>query len=218
MGQYSKKGLYSGYDKNNKEREALDYYATPPEEVTNILKVMNLEITAQDRVLDPCCGGGHMMKGIKDYFPRVMLAGTDIKDRRTDLVTDLESKYNIAANYGKKYDFLSEDYPIEECEYIIMNPPYSVITPFVNHALDIANTGVLMLGRLQFLEGEKRYNEVLKDNPPTTVYIYVDRIACYKNGDFSIKPNSIQAYAWFYWDKYDDSKETKVKFLRRVGK
>ena len=42
MGQYSKKGLYAGYDKNNKEREALDYYATPPEEVTNILKVMNL--------------------------------------------------------------------------------------------------------------------------------------------------------------------------------
>ena len=218
MGQYSKKGLYAGYDKNNKEREALDYYATPPEEVTNILKVMNLEITAQDRVLDPCCGGGHMMKGIKDYFPRVTLAGTDIKDRRTDLVTDLEDRYNIVAHYGKDYDFLSEDYPVEECEYIIMNPPYSVITPFVNHALDIANRGVLMLGRLQFLEGEKRYNEVLKDNPPTTVYVYVDRIACYKNGVFSIKPNSIQAYAWFYWDKYDDSKETKIKLLRRVGK
>ena len=218
MGQYSKKGLYSGYDKNNKEREALDYYATPPEEVTNILKVMNLEITAQDSVLDPCCGGGHMMKGIKDYFPRVTLAGTDIKDRRTDLVTDLEDRYNIVAHYGKDYDFLSEDYPVEECEYIIMNPPYSVITPFVKHALDIANRGVLMLGRLQFLEGEKRYNEVLKDNPPTTVYVYVDRIACYKNGDFSIKPNSIQAYAWFYWDKYDNSKETKIKLLRRVGK
>ena len=218
MGQYSKKGLYSGYDKNNKEREALDYYATPPEEVTNILKVMNLEITAQDRILDPCCGGGHMMKGIKDYFPRVTLAGTDIKDRRTDLVTDLEDRYNIVAHYGKDYDFLSEDYPVEVCEYIIMNPPYSVITPFVKHALDIANRGVLMLGRLQFLEGEKRYNEVLKDNPPTTVYVYVDRIACYKNGDFSIKPNSIQAYAWFYWDKYDNSKETKIKLLRRVGK
>ena len=46
MGQYNKKGMYSGYDKNNKEREALDYYATPPQEVTNILKTMELEITA----------------------------------------------------------------------------------------------------------------------------------------------------------------------------
>ena len=37
MGQYSKKGLYAGYDKNHKEREALDYYATPPGKVENIL-------------------------------------------------------------------------------------------------------------------------------------------------------------------------------------
>ena len=37
MGKYSKKGTYAGYDKNNKERQAEDYYATPPEEVTNIL-------------------------------------------------------------------------------------------------------------------------------------------------------------------------------------
>ena len=37
MGQYSKNGLYSGYKKNNKEREELDYYASPPAEVTNIL-------------------------------------------------------------------------------------------------------------------------------------------------------------------------------------
>ena len=36
MGQYSKKGLYSGYKKNNKEREALDYYSTPTKEVENI--------------------------------------------------------------------------------------------------------------------------------------------------------------------------------------
>ena len=58
MGQYSKKGLYSGYDKNNKEREALDYYATPPEEVTNILKVMNLEITAKTGFLIPVVAAG----------------------------------------------------------------------------------------------------------------------------------------------------------------
>jgi hypothetical protein len=38
MGQYSKKGLYTGYDKNHKEREALDYYATPPKEVKNNIR------------------------------------------------------------------------------------------------------------------------------------------------------------------------------------
>ena len=45
MGKYSKKGTYAGYDKNNKERQAEDYYATPPEEVTNILRILNLPLT-----------------------------------------------------------------------------------------------------------------------------------------------------------------------------
>lgn len=31
IAQYNKKGMYNGYDKNNKEREALDYYSTPTE-------------------------------------------------------------------------------------------------------------------------------------------------------------------------------------------
>ena len=218
MGQYNKKGMYSGYDKNNKEREALDYYATPPQEVTNILKTMGLEITAQDYVLDPACGGGHMMKGIVDYFPRVRLAGTDIKDRTTQLIKDLEEKTNSVYYYGDKYDFLSDDYPIKDCDYVIMNPPFSVIIPFVQHSLDIAKKGVLMFGRLQFLESVARYEKIFIDNPPTNVWVYVDRVACYKNGDFSTKPNSVQAYAWFYWDKEKIGQNTNLKFIRSYEK
>lgn len=218
MGQYNKKGMYSGYDKNNKEREALDYYATPPQEVTNILKTMGLEITAQDYVLDPACGGGHMMKGIIDYFPRVQLAGTDIKDRTTQLIKDLKENTNSTYYYGKEYDFLSDEYPIDECDYIIMNPPFSIIIPFVQHSLDIAKKGVLMFGRLQFLESVARYEKIFIDNPPTDVWVYVDRVACYKNGDFSTKPSSVQAYAWFYWDKEKIGQNTNLKFIRSYEK
>lgn len=218
MGQYNKKGMYSGYDKNNKEREALDYYATPPQEVTNILKTMGLEITAQDYVLDPACGGGHMMKGIIDYFPRVQLVGTDIKDRTTQLIKDLKENTDSTYYYGKEYDFLSDEYPIKECDYIIMNPPFSIIIPFVQHSLDIANKGVLMFGRLQFLESVARYEKIFIDNPPTDVWVYVDRVACYKNGDFSTKPSSVQAYAWFYWNKEKIGQNTNLKFIRSYEK
>ena len=218
MGQYNKKGMYSGYDKNNKEREALDYYATPPQEVTNILKTMGLEITVQDYVLDPACGGGHMMKGIVDYFPRVQLVGTDIKDRTTQLIKDLKENTNSTYYYGKEYDFLSDEYPIKECDYIIMNPPFSIIIPFVQHSLDIAKKGVLMFGRLQFLESVARYEKIFIDNPPTDVWVYVDRVACYKNGDFSTKPSSVQAYAWFYWDKEKIGQNTNLKFIRSYEK
>jgi hypothetical protein len=55
-----------------------------------------------------------------------------------------------------------------------------------------------MLGRLQFLEGQSRYENILKDYPPTDVYVYVDRISCDKNG--TEKMGAVQAYAWFYWD------------------
>ena len=218
MGQYNKKGMYSGYDKNNKEREALDYYATPPQEVTNILKTMELEITAQDYALDPACGGGHMMKGIIDYFPKVQLVGTDIKDRTTQLIKDLKENTNSTYYYGKEYDFLSDEYPIKECDYIIMNPPFSIIIPFVQHSLDIAKKGVLMFGRLQFLESVARYEKIFIDNPPTDVWVYVDRVACYKNGDFSTKPSSVQAYAWFYWDKEKIGQNTNLKFIRSYEK
>ena len=44
MGKYSKIGTYLGYDKNNKEREALDYYATPTIEALNILETIKTKL------------------------------------------------------------------------------------------------------------------------------------------------------------------------------
>lgn len=222
MGQYSNKGLYAGYDKNNKEREALDYYATPPKEVLNILKTLQLDLS-ESKILEPSCGGGHMVEGIYKYNPQTTIYATDIKERANPfLVRDAVGK-NIFYYYGDKYDFLSDKYSIKDCDmndidYVIMNPPFSVIIPFVQHSLDIAKKGVLMFGRLQFLESVARYEKVFADNPPTDVWVYVDRVACYKNGDFSIKPNSIQAYAWFYWDKNRIGETTKLNFIRSYEK
>ena len=211
---YNKKGMYAGYDKNHKERQAEDYYSTPTEEVTNILKTMGLDFSYAT-ILEPCAGGGHMILGIENYLQErktnTILLATDIKERG-----NVSSITPIAA--GNKYDFLSDDYPIKEADYIIMNPPFSVIEPFVMKSLGIANKGVLMFGRLQFLEAEKRYENILKDNPPSDFWVYVDRISCYKNGNINEKIASAQAYAWFYWDLTKSASETKCHWIRRVGK
>jgi hypothetical protein len=45
MGQYTNKGLYNAYDKNHKERDKLDYYATPTAEVENILETLGYDFT-----------------------------------------------------------------------------------------------------------------------------------------------------------------------------
>lgn len=58
IAKYNKKGMYNGYDKNHKEREALDYYSTPTEEVTNILNTLNINFigkTILERAEVICC-------------------------------------------------------------------------------------------------------------------------------------------------------------------
>lgn len=216
MKTYNKKGLYNSYDKKHKERDALDYYSTPREEVTNILKILNLDLSNMI-ILEPCCGGGHMVAGIQDYmllepdnYPDALIA-TDVVERKTNI--------DFIKDVGPQYDFLSDNYilPIDtHVDYIIMNPPYSTIEPFTIRALEIAERGVLMLGRLQFLEGKGRYENILKDNPPTDIYVYVDRIKCYKNGDLSDTSSSAQAYAWYYWDLTEKTDYPRLHWIRRA--
>ena len=218
IGNYNNKGLYNRYDKNHKERNRLDYYATPTVEVINILEEIEPNFINKS-ILEPCIGGGHMANGIEEYIykqgyiEKVQLIGTDIRNRGYE--NDIWELY-----CGPEYDFFSDDYPFDDVDWIVMNPPYSVIEPFTIRALEIAKKGVIMLARLQFLEGEGRFENILQYNPPTDVYVYVDRIQCWKDG---LKPegSSAQAYAWFVWDREKNNEylvEPRVHWIRRVDK
>lgn len=210
MGQYTKKGLLNGYRKNNREREALDYYATPSKEVFNILKETNISLEGRT-ILEPCIGGGHMAQGIENYLtyskqkPMKMI-GTDIKDRGFR-GKNWELFYEL--------DFLSDDYPIDSASVVIMNPPYSTLEPFLIRALEIAKKKLIVLCRTQALEGVSRYNNIFKDNPPTDIYQYIDRIQCWKNGE-EPEGSSAQAYCWLVWDMEDNRKETKFHWMHRI--
>lgn len=210
MGQYTKNGLYNGYKKNTKERAELDYYATPTCEVENILNTLNLNLH-HNTVLEPCIGGGHMLKGIINYCHEKsmspILIGTDFKDRGY-----AHPQCNI--QYG--LDFLDDDYPIATADTIIMNPPYSTLEPFLIRALEIAQRYLVVLCRTQVLEGESRYKNIFADNPPTYIYQYVNRIQCWHNGN---KPegSSAQAYCWLVWDKEATTTEPILRWIKRSG-
>lgn len=209
MGQYTKNGLLNGYKKNNKEREELDYYATPSCEVYNILATLGYDLSGK-RILEPCIGGGHMVAGIQKYINEkdqlpVLCQGTDFKDR--------DFRSNIwQLQYG--LDFLADDYPIDSTDIIIMNPPYATLEPFLIRALEIAEDKVIVLCRTQVLEGAGRYENVFKDNPPTAVYQYIERIQCWKGG---AKPtgSSAQAYCWLVWDKKAPAAAPTLHWIHR---
>lgn len=157
-----------------------------------------------------------MLKGILDYMNSRNYYGnifaTDVKER--PLITNFDN-YLIEA--GEKFDFLSDNYPyIDNIDYIIMNPPYSTIEPFTIKALDIAKKGVLLLGRIQFLEGISRYNNLFKeDNQLTDIYCYWNRIQCYKNGDFNGPKKDAQMYVWFFFDKTKKVECPKFHWISR---
>lgn len=136
-----------------------------------------------------------MIAGIQQYLnthnQKAECYGTDFVDR------DFRSNKWILS-YG--LDFLDDEYPLNTADVIIMNPPYATLEPFLIRALEIAQDKLIVLCRTQVLEGAGRYENIFKDNPPTDVYQYVDRIQCWKGG---IKPtgSGSQAYCWLVWDK-----------------
>ena len=208
MGQYTKKGLYNGYKKNSKERAELDYYSTPTCEVENILHLLELDMNKKV-VLEPCIGGGHMLEGIINYCNEQnmipTLIGTEFKDR--GYTTDKASiKYDL--------DFLDDDYPVDSADIIVMNPPYATLEPFIIRALEIAKDKLVVLCRMQVLEGASRYENIFIENPPTYVYQYVERIQCWPNG---VKPSGSgsQAYCWLVWDKSKAGNEPILRWIKR---
>jgi hypothetical protein len=191
-----------GYNKNHKDRQKHDFYATPPEEVKNILQFEKLN----GIILENSCGAGHMVEPIKEKYPNSKIIATD--------------KYNYG--YGETgLDFLSNNYPyIDNINCIIMNPPFKLIEEFVTKSLKIAKDKIIVFARMQFAETEKRYENIFENNPPTTIYLYVDRVACAINGEFDKAQSSSMAFAWFVWDKNDINygKHTEFKWIRRWDK
>lgn len=138
-----------------------------------------------------CLWGGHLSKKLEEY-------GYDVYS------TDL-----IYRGYGDKepLNFLEETIDNFEGD-IITNPPYKYCSEFIIRALESIKQGnkVAMFLKLQTLEGQKRYDQVFKNNPPKVVYVYVKRKRCAMNGNFEKYSNegmthSAVAYAWFVWVK-----------------
>lgn len=170
------------------KREENDFYATNPETLKLFLYEFWKDNSFEGDILEPACGQGHISKTLKEMLPNFNIISTDLINR----------------GYGQGgVNFLTHDYG-RTFNTVITNPPFSLAKEFIEKGLEIADKYVIMLCKIQLLEGLKR-KDMFLNTPLKYVYIHTTRQATWKEG----KPTdskgkkwaTTMCLAWFVWDK-----------------
>lgn len=135
--------------------------------------------------LDPCDGGDDS-QGMS--YPEILKEAFDVDTMTIDIRKDSKAETHA--------DYLLTKWTVEP-NVIITNPPFSLALPIIQKAIsEIASDGwVVMLLRLNFLEGAKRY-AFFENNMPNRIYVHHKRMSFTSDG----KTDSV-AYAHFCWQK-----------------
>lgn len=152
-------------------RSPEDYYITPSIAVTELLK--REKFSGQG--WEPACGNGAISK----YFTGILAS-----DIRSD---------NIAGE--PNIDFL---HTYRKVDFIITNPPFKLLLPFMQHAIKCAKRKIAIFCRLQALEGKARYH-FYTQYPPTRIYIFSDRVSCVAT-HYNKNAHAIMCFCWMIWD------------------
>lgn len=171
----------------NADTKGKDLYPTPGW-ATRALFRNYKEIVGS--IWEPACGRKHMSKVIKE--------------EGYDNVTETDILYG--------QDFLKDDLNIS-ADWIITNPPFNLGSEFVLRSLELAEVGVAFFVRYPFLETQKRYNAIWKDNPPTRIYQFSERVSLSPTEVLKKGESSAVVYVWVIWDKRDSTGDTKFKWI-----
>lgn len=164
--------------------DSLDYFPTPPWGTRALVETLLPNIRGA-KVAEPACGTGDMARPLAEYAGGV--AASDIFDYGFGVVADFLAGGLFSAGLAH---FASD--------WIVTNPPFTKAEEFAARALCIAKTGVALLARVQFLEGEKRYNGLYLPTPPAFVAPFAERLPIFR-GRLDPDGSSATAYAWFVW-------------------
>lgn len=182
------------------KREENDFYATDPQ----TLKMFLYEFWKDNgfeggEILEPACGQGHISKTLKELLPRFNITSTDLIDR----------------GYGTGgIDFLTHNYG-RTFDVVITNPPFSLAKEFIEKGLEVSDKHVIMLCKIQLLEGIKR-KDMFENTPLKYVYVHTTRQATWKEGQ-PLDPKgkkwaTTMCLAWFVWDK-EYTGEPMIKWI-----
>lgn len=168
-----------------KDRQNEDYYATDPHAAELLLEIEDLDKNVP--IWECSSGENHLANVFK---------GHGYKVRTSDIVKRTETTEVL--------DFLSDDV-YDWNGNIITNPPYKMVSEFVEKAMRIIHKGnkCIMFLKLQFMEGKQR-RKLFEKYPPKTIWVSSSRIMCAKNGKFDemiAGGGSAVAYAFYVWEK-----------------
>lgn len=169
--------------------DSLDYFPTPPWATRALFehvlaKVIQLAALRSKSAYEPACGEGHIAEVLREYFGTV--TATDIFDY----------------GYGDGIvDYLTDSEAERAADWIITNPPFGdKPEAFLMKALQFASVGVALLVQLRWLETEGRYERIFRDNPPTIVAFFAERVPIHK-GLWNPRGDTATAYIWVIWIK-----------------
>jgi hypothetical protein len=143
-------------------------------------------------VWEPACNRGHMAKPLREYFGTVHTS--DIHDYSGD----------GPFCQDRVIDFLwpdsdSESPVIQGVDWVVTNPPFRLAEQFIHRAWQVKGVqGVAVIVRTAFLEGVGRYNTLFRDNPPSIVAQFTERVPMVK-GRLTATGSTATAYCWLVW-------------------
>lgn len=167
----------TGANTLRKDRNATDFYPTPPEATLALIRFLEsvdpiFSPSSFGTIWEPAYGDGAMAKVIDKCGYAVF--GTDL-------------------NMGEEFDFLKLKCP-ETISAIITNPPFSLADEFIRHAVSICEV-VAMLHKSQLWHAKKRL-EIYSNNPPSYVLTLTWRVD-FLNGSKGGRPT--MDVAWSVW-------------------
>ena len=167
--------------------DSLDFSPTPPWATRALIERVFPQLRmhadfAKQSVWEPACGEGHMAEVLREYAGN--LFASDVHDY----------------GYADTHDFLG-DGPHGEADWIITNPPFGdKAEKFALRALNLAKVGVAIFARLQWLETIGRYERLFREQPPTLIAFFCERVNLCM-GRWEPDGGTATAYIWLVWIK-----------------
>lgn len=185
------------------ERKPSDFYATPEETTQAIIDALQLPKDA--RVCDPCCGDGKLLR-IFTANGYENTGGCDLRH----------------TGYGRGgVDYLATTFEKPWPDAIVMNPPFSLATEFIEKAL-IEAPIVAALLKADFWNAQDRGN-LARAHPPTAHHPLTWRPKFLEKERGS---NPLMNCTWFvwrreargtYWRQIDKPKQYPILTYRGLG-